>query len=72
MRDIILSVSSRDPRFNCKILSDKLKKCGIQSATIQNYTVTKDDYTLYSELGCKTEIINFKIIFCFPYVLMNL
>lgn len=59
MKNIILSVSSRDPRFNCKVLSDKLKECGIQSATIQNYTVAKEDNRFYSELGCKCELYEF-------------
>tara|TARA_B100001057_G_scaffold484687_1_gene563157 strand:+ start:1130 stop:1447 length:318 start_codon:yes stop_codon:yes gene_type:complete len=59
MKSVTLSVSSKDPKFNCKLLSDKLKECGIQSATTENYTITKKNNILYSELGCKSELHEF-------------
>ena len=53
-----LSVSTKHPTFNCNKLAETLKKCGIESTIIQNYSVTKRDSMINLELGCKIELHN--------------
>ena len=53
-----LSVSTRHPTFTCNKLAKTLKKCGIQSTIIENYSVVKRDNNINLELGCKVELHN--------------
>tara|TARA_B100001057_G_scaffold195647_1_gene196376 strand:- start:964 stop:1272 length:309 start_codon:yes stop_codon:yes gene_type:complete len=55
---IELSVSTKHPTFNCQKLLQTLKKCGIKSKIIENFSVVKRDTNINLELGCKMELYN--------------
>lgn len=56
-----LSVSTKDPTFTCTKLAQTLKRCGIESNIIENYSVVKRDNNINLELGCKVELHNVQL-----------
>tara|TARA_Y100000741_G_C18173597_1_gene526335 strand:+ start:207 stop:533 length:327 start_codon:yes stop_codon:yes gene_type:complete len=55
----IISVSSTNPSFNCKNVSEKLKDCGIECKLTQNNSIVKKGHRLFAEIGCNIELYNF-------------
>jgi hypothetical protein len=58
-KSTILSVSSKNPSFNCKNVAEKLKDCGIQCKLTQNNSIIKKGHMLFAEIGCSIELFNF-------------
>ena len=57
-KKIELSVSTGDLMFNCKKLAETLRRCGVESNITPNYSVTRREDSINSEVGCKVELHN--------------